>query len=219
MLNTGCQSGDTAKQEGALFDSLATPKKYFTVLVHEGGKTSGFEFSQDAWVDSAHFQNFLNIYYGKPAAFDTVYTDDVTGDGIADSIHFHVAKVDGDYTAWSGIRSKGKTVFGDTIMLDRDFEAMYFGVDSIPKTIEPYMSLYICYTLKDFVQDWKPADMSMEDIRAFFFNFLDNKADTLYWREDLKRYKGKLVGNISFMDGDSYIWDERKQAFLLFYSP
>ncbi len=134
------------------------------------------------------------------------------------------------YKTWIGITGENvvvrhvimknnTTVWNDSLVIDDSFS--YYFEDDLFNQLKPYSGLYIGYKyFRTFIDE--PLDSSSYRFRegkANILRRLDSRLDSIYWKDYLANFKGRLITNLSDVDHDWLIWDDRREEFVSFYEP
>lgn len=238
LFSTGCSDNKDRKEVSSLNDSsfIAIPASY------SGSKLLSFVDStvnvigtegRNAQDNIELFRLFLkNVRLQPEAAYVETIIDDLTGDGIKDTLINKLHIEENHCTIESAVFSRGGIVYSDTASFSPD--DLYdidvaWGSYELFDALMPYSLLYEVYNLRVKAFNMDP-NLLNDELFMFLYlkkeEMMKEKMDSLkvsgtlkYYADYAKKYKGKFIHNISPMDYDTYIYDNKANRFVVFYMP
>lgn len=238
IFSSGCSDNKDRKEVSSLHDSsfIAIPASYSgsTLLsfVDSTVNAIGTE-GRNAQDNIELFRQFLkNVRLQPEAAYVETIIDDLTGDGIKDTLINKLHIEENHCTIESAVYSRGGIVYSDKASFSPD--DLYdidvtWGSFELFDALMPYSLLYGVYSLR--VQAFNMDPNLLNDELFMFLNLkkeemMKEKIDSMsvsgslkYYADYAKKYKGKFIHNISPMDYDTYIYDNKVNRFVVFYMP
>ncbi|MFI5148775.1 MAG: hypothetical protein ACHQRM_03515 [Bacteroidia bacterium] len=206
LLWSACDSPPGEGDRKAKPDTASVPKSI--TMQDSALKESVFEQQE--------FQNFLKEYKNKPLTYLHDTFEDVTGEGMKERVHCDIVSLRDTFVIHHQIWREKTLLFSDTVKLDPGYclYAMWGADTSIILKYKPWSFFYSAMQYKRFILPYEKIEFS---------DFLANHpemvpADTLYWKKELKKYKGKVMQK-GLTDEDNYIWDKRCGQFVIYFGP
>jgi len=97
----------------------------------------------------------------------------------------------------------------------------YYLTDNLFDKLKPYSGFYIAFKyFRSFVDGYldRTSDRFITGKGVILGKF-NTKSDSVYWNDYLANFKGRLITNLSDVDHDWLIWDDRQKKFIYFYEP
>lgn len=203
----GTLPGDSKLQGVTLQDTIVT--------VSRGGRSETFRIKRDLVHE---IRSFLLVYhkFGDTLSYSFEDSVDITNSGRKNRYTTSIAAYDDGFLVSNHIWDHGAIIWYDTMLVNDRFE--YYWDDSVFYALKPNSQFYIAYKyFSEFVS--KPLDTTPDGGKSVIDHFLQYKSDSVYWRNEIANFNGRLVGNLSAESGGLYIWDKRVRRFIDFYQP
>ena len=197
-----------------------------TVLVMKKERTDtvtidlGPDFAFD-WQDANDFTNSFNDFYKNNktnlGSDNQIKKIDVTGDGKEDKVTIASKQFDDSLIYSNSIVDNNKTIWTDKLVIDKDYAVAKFGSEKLFELLKPYSYKFLLQGRTDFIRDYE-YNSTIKVLQPSFLKNV-NPADSTYWKEELKGYKGKIVDNLYLESGAaSYLWDKKNKKLVEIYS-
>lgn len=173
------------------------------------------------WKDVKEFTKRFNDFYinsKTDSAFGNQIKEiDITGDGKEEKVVSLIKEFGDSLIYFNYILEKNDTIWHDTLVLNREYAIYKFGSEKLFKLLKPYSFKLLLKERTDFIQDYE-YNLTIKALQPTFLKNV-RPADTLFWKKELKTYKGKIVHNVYLESGaDSYLWDKKNNKLVQIYS-
>ncbi|RDC62487.1 hypothetical protein [Adhaeribacter pallidiroseus] len=180
----------------------------------------GPDFAFD-WKDANEFTKSFSDFYKNnktnPGSGNQIRKIDVTGDGMEDEVSSSLKQFDDSLIYLNSIFDNNNKIWTDKLVIDKDYAVAKFGSEKLFELLKPYSCKFLLQGRTDFIRDYE-YNSTIKALQPSFLKNI-NPADTIFWKEELKVYKGKIVDNVYLESGAaSFLWDKRNKKLIEIYS-
>ena len=188
------------------------------ILLRINNHIENFHIKRKANTDFKEFQHLIdkygkNLFYSNKALFD------ITGEGKDNICESEIRQYNDGFLLKNTISKNDTLIWTDSIVIN-DNQSYWFQCDTLYFKLKPYSLFYVGYLIVKYTFIYDKIDSTSYIYNDFISNLkYNNDEDTLYWKDYLYNFKGRVIYKLSPSDPDSYIWDKRQRKFILIHSP
>ena len=142
----------------------------------------------------------------------------ITGEGSFNQYKTSITETDKGSLIVHEISQGNTIIWKDTLVVNDNVS--YYWQDSIFDKLKPYSYFFIAYRyFRNFVDETYINSSVVSSYGNEATIFYSNNTDSNYWNKELKKFKGRLISNLSIEDQGWFIWDKRYKKFSEYENP